>query len=98
MNLNINYKILAQITHGEIFGQGILKSLTTDSRKVQKDMAFWVLKGQNYDGHTFVGQALKQGANLIISHTFVKEAPACLVVKDTLKALQSLAKYHREYK
>lgn len=96
MNLNIDYKILAQITHGEIFGQGILKSLTTDSRKVQKDMAFWVLKGEKHDGHTFVKQALEQGANLIVSHTFVKEAPACLVVKDTLKALQALAKYHRE--
>ena len=95
MNLNIDYQTLAQITQGKLFGKGVLKTFTTDSRKVKKDMAFWVLKGQNYDGHTFVPAALKQGANLIISHTFVKEAPACLVVKDTLKALQSLAKYYR---
>ena len=95
MNLNIDYKILAQITEGKLSGTGVLKKFTTDSRKVQKGNAFWVLKGQKYDGHTFVKQALEQGANLIISHTFVKEAPACLVVKDTLKALQALAKYHR---
>ena len=95
MNLNIDYQTLAQITQGKLFGKGVLKTFTTDSRKVQKNMAFWVLKGQNYDGHIFVPAALKQGANLIISHTFVKEAPACLVVKDTLKALQSLAKYRR---
>ena len=96
MNLNIDYQLLAKITGGKLTGKGILKNLTTDSRKVQKDMAFWVLKGQNFDGHTFVKQALDKGANLIVSHTFVKEAPACLVVKDTLKALQALAKYHRQ--
>ena len=96
MNLNIDYQLLAKITEGKIYGKGVLKSFTTDSRKVQKDMAFWVLKGQKYDGHSFVKQALKDGANLIISHTLVEEAPACLVVKDTLKALQTLAKYHRQ--
>ncbi len=96
MNLNIDYNLLAKITGGEITGKGVLNKLTTDSRKVEKNMAFWVLKGQNFDGHTFVKQALEQGANLIVSHTFVKEAPACLVVKDTLKALQALAKYHRQ--
>ena len=96
MNLNIDYQTLAEITGGQLTGKGVLNKLTTDSRKVEKDMAFWVLKGQNFDGHTFVKQALEQGANLIVSHTFVKEAPACLVVKDTLKALQALAKYHRE--
>ena len=96
MNLNIDYKVLAQITEGELYGKGILNTLTTDSRKVQKDMCFWVLKGQKYDGHAFVKQALEQGANLIVSHTFVKEAPACLMVKETLKALQALAKYHRQ--
>ena len=96
MNLNIDYQTLAEISGGQLTGKGVLNKLTTDSRKVEKDMAFWVLKGQNFDGHTFVKQALEQGANLIVSHTFVKEAPACLVVKDTLKALQALAKYHRE--
>lgn len=96
MNLNIDYQLLAQITKGKLFGKGVLKTFTTDSRKVEKDMAFWVLKGQKYDGHNFVKQALEQGANFIISHTFVKEAPACLVVEDTLKALQALAKYHRQ--
>ena len=96
MKLNIDYQLLAKITGGQINGSGVLNKLTTDSRKVEKDTAFWVLKGQNFDGHAFVRQALTQGANLIVSHTFVKEAPACLVVKDTLKALQALAKYHRE--
>ena len=95
MNLNIDFQLLAKITEGKIYGKGVLNALTTDSRKIKKDMAFWVLKGQKYDGHSFVKQALKDGANLIVSHTFVKEAPACLVVKDTLKALQTLAKYHR---
>lgn len=96
MNLNIDYQLLAKITEGKIYGQGVLNKLTTDSRKVEKGMAFWVLKGQKYDGHSFAKQAVEQGASLIVSHTFVKEAPACLVVKDTLKALQVLAKYHRE--
>ncbi|MBQ6224249.1 MAG: UDP-N-acetylmuramoyl-tripeptide--D-alanyl-D-alanine ligase, partial [Campylobacter sp.] len=96
MNLNIDYKVLAKITKGEITGEGVLNKLTTDSRKVQKGMAFWVLKGQKYDGHNFVKQALEKGSSLIVSHTFVKEAPACLVVKDTLKALQALARYHRQ--
>ena len=96
MNLNIDYQTLAKITEGKLTGKGVLNKLTTDSRKVEKGIAFWVLKGQKYDGHAFVAQAIKQGASLVVSHTFVKDAPACLVVKDTLKALQALAKYHRE--
>lgn len=74
------------------------RDVTTDSRKVKKGSIFFALKGENFDGNQFAGQALEQGAALcIVDNPACKVNDRCIVVDDTLKALQDLARYHRSH-
>ena len=67
----------------------------TDSRKIAEGELFFALKGEFFDGHQYVEQALKQGAvAVVISDEACKARPAILV-KDTLLALGELAKAWR---
>ena len=45
----------------------LLKGLTFRSQEVQKDFAFFALKGANSDGNLFIAQAVKNGAALVVS-------------------------------
>ncbi len=61
---------------------------------------FIAIKGENFDGHDFINQAIKKGAKLAIVSNKEKSLPyvkkiAIIKVDDTLKALQDIAGYHR---
>lgn len=69
-----------------------------DSRTVQKGDLFVAIKGDNFDGHQFVKDALAKGAvAAVVSHVSddYKDAPL-VVVNDTLKALEGLGRYARK--
>lgn len=81
----------------------IFYNIAIDSRKVQKDDIFFALKGENYDGHDFIVQAVEAGASLlVVSKDFFSHMPTSvqnigmLVVEDTLLALWQLAQAGRE--
>ena len=71
-------------------------SIQTDTRKVKKADIFFALKGPNFNGNIFAGEALAKGA----AYAVVEEAPAIaderiIQVTDVLKTLQDLALHHR---
>lgn len=66
-----------------------------DSRQVQPGDLFVALKGQT-DGNRFALDALANGARFaIVDDERYNGHEGCLVVPDTLKALQQLARFHR---
>jgi UDP-N-acetylmuramoyl-tripeptide--D-alanyl-D-alanine ligase len=72
--------------------------VSIDSRKVKQGDLFVALPGVQTDGHLYVDAALNQGASgalisKVISYTGDK---ALIQVPDTLKALQDLARFHRQ--
>ena len=73
--------------------------ITTDTRKIEPGNLFLALQGERFDGHDFVGQAIKDGASgVIVSNASCVSAEAkvsVIVVSNTLKALQDLARFHR---
>jgi UDP-N-acetylmuramoyl-tripeptide--D-alanyl-D-alanine ligase len=71
-----------------------LTGVEFDSRKIVEGNLFVPLKGEN-DGHSFIQSALKNGAKAALwsSETELTDFPM-LQVPDTLKALQTLAKYY----
>jgi len=72
-------------------------TICTDSRKITKGCLFFALKGDNFDGNTFVKQALEQGAKYAISDDPIFSSNNhCIVVDDVLETLQLLANYHRK--
>ncbi len=74
-------------------------TITTDSRKLTKGSFFIPLLGENYDGHLFIHEAWKRGAQAtIISEKCNLPIPDNLTywrVEDTLTAFQELALLHR---
>lgn len=73
--------------------------VSTDSRKLKPGVAFFALRGENFDGDKFAAKALADGAAVAIVHSWSGEpAPstAVIVVKDTLMALQILAHWWRQ--
>lgn len=73
--------------------------ITTDTRKIKPGSLFLALQGERFDGHDFVGQAIKDGASgVIVSNSSCVSAEAkvsVIVVSNTLKALQDVARFHR---
>ncbi|WP_291136426.1 UDP-N-acetylmuramoyl-tripeptide--D-alanyl-D-alanine ligase [Flavobacterium sp. UBA7663] len=73
-------------------------SVSTDTRKIEKDSLFIALKGENFDANTFAKEALEKGAKfVIIDNPSYKIDERTLLVEDSLIALQELAKFHRNY-
>lgn len=71
-------------------------SVCTDTRKVQKGDLFFSLRGDNFNGNLFAGQAIANGA----AYAIIDEAPAVLndrliLVDNSLATLQALSAYHR---
>lgn len=87
--------------------KGKMLRVQTDSREIRSGDLFLALKGEKFDGHEFVRKACKLGARGVVVEeararemlTQVRRAgsgPVMLVgVKDTLRAYQDLARFHR---
>jgi UDP-N-acetylmuramoyl-tripeptide--D-alanyl-D-alanine ligase len=75
--------------------------ISTDSRTVGKGQLFWALKGETFDGHDFVKEAIQKGAvAVVVNKEWVLDLPAntrasIIAVQDTLKALGDLARQWR---
>ncbi len=73
------------------------QGVTTDSRASLHGKLFVALRGERYDGHAYVQQALKAGAAgvLVEKRSLVESSERVFYVDDTLTALGELAKFHR---
>lgn len=71
-----------------------IHGFSIDSRDIGKDFAFVAIKGAR-DGHDFAADAAANGATAIIAERELDVGVPVLVVNDTLKALQRIAKLHR---
>lgn len=70
--------------------------IVTDTRKIGPNMLFIALKGERFDGHTFVLQAVENGAaGVLVSRDVLPLDAAVIHVSDTLAAYQALARFHR---
>ncbi|MBR3287559.1 MAG: UDP-N-acetylmuramoyl-tripeptide--D-alanyl-D-alanine ligase [Bacteroidales bacterium] len=73
------------------------RQVVTESSKAVPGTMFFALKGSRFDGNDFVGEVLAQGCRAVVtSDPRWQDAPGCLWVVDTLRALQALAAWHRQ--
>ncbi len=71
-------------------------SVCTDTRKITEGCIFFALKGDNFDGNTFVKKALELGAYLCVSDDSANsEIKNTVIVEDVLLSLQNLARDYR---
>lgn len=102
MNDLFTFDEIRTVTGGNILGafdpSMTVAGVSTDTRADAPRSLFLALKGENFDAHNFLADAVKHGAILLCVEDGAK-VPAdatAIVVPDTVKAYQSLAKYHRQ--
>jgi UDP-N-acetylmuramoyl-tripeptide--D-alanyl-D-alanine ligase len=73
-------------------------SVSTDSRKINKDDVFFALKGENFDGNSFALQVAEEGvaACVVADRPDLPCHERIIKVENALVALQQLATYHRD--
>ena len=80
--------------HGDIDDTRKIHGVVIDSRQVTKDVLYVPIIGQRVDGHVFAKQTIEDGALISLwqkDHLPYPDFPVILV-DDTLKAMQNLAK------
>ena len=70
--------------------------VSIDSREINTGDMFIAIQGESFDGHDFIQKAIEKGAALIITQRPLERCNiSYILVKDTLKALQDIARYYR---
>ena len=93
-------QIAAAISAKHVGEDATFVSVGADSRNIQAGQLFVALKGDHFDGHSFAGEAIAQGAAAVMCNAdtqidSAKTAQPALIVKDTYAALGQLAAFWR---
>ena len=82
---------------GRVYGEaGLITGVVTDTRSMARDCLFVALRGERFDGHSFLREASLQGAAAALTDRPPEVGwPACVVVPNTRLALGQLAAYWR---
>ena len=86
---------IAQVTNAEKNSDAeiFFNDISTDSRKIKGGELFVAIKGENMNGESFAGDALKKGASAVMVSKTAKRIPEGVVLKvdDTLVAYRQIA-------
>lgn len=96
-------KDIIKLCHGEVIGNKeiTLDNFVIDSRKIEKDDVYVAIVGENNDGNKYTESALEKGAKAVIisDPKYIDinkyQDKTIIIVPDTLKCLQELARYKR---
>lgn len=91
---------LVKATSGKVLSKAeeVFSSASIDTRTIKENEIFFALKGSQTDGHDFLEEALHKAKGAVISKQSNAEFKnkTVVLVEDTVKALQELAKHLRE--
>lgn len=96
-------KDLIRLCNGEVIGNKeiTLDNFVIDSRLITKDDVYVAIVGENNDGNKYTESALEKGAKVVIINDtkYIEinkyQDKTIIIVPDTLKCLQELARYKR---
>jgi len=105
VNLNLSIKSIQSITNGqfidtaEIGESSSIKNIVIDSRSpiIGAKSLFVLFQGHKLHGANFIDDFEGKGGKCILTDHYIQETTVSqIIVKDTLRALQAIAKHHRE--
>ncbi|OOF43572.1 UDP-N-acetylmuramoyl-tripeptide--D-alanyl-D-alanine ligase [Rodentibacter rarus] len=97
--INLTTQQLAQVLNAELIGDEAvtIESINTDTRLSVPNHVFFALKGEKFNAHQYLHQAVAQGATaLVVEQVNEDISIPQLVVENTRLALGQLAKWLRE--
>lgn len=82
-------ELAQRLAHSALHGDGSVRftSVSTDTRCAQAGCVFFALRGERFDAHDFVAQAVAAGAVALVVERRVDAACPQIVVPDTRRAL-----------
>ena len=89
---------IADMLNCDLVGEdktSLIQGVGIDSRQITENALYIPLIGQRADGHTFIDSVIQKGVKATLwqkDHTPYPEDITCILVDDTLEALQNLAK------
>jgi len=90
---------LADWCRGELVGDGAARiaGISTDTRSIEEGQLYVAIRGEHFDGHDFVPEAVRRGAAAVLVSQPGAAAAAVPVIRvaDTIAALAALACRHR---
>ena len=94
---------VVNICHGKLINGSLereCKHFSNDTRVINKDDVFVGIKGETFNGNAFYKEAIKKGASVVILDDEnvldnEYENASVVLVNDSIKAIQELAKYKR---
>ncbi|NEO58863.1 MAG: hypothetical protein F6K54_41060 [Okeania sp. SIO3B5] len=93
------------LTNFQIPEKTLITGINTDTRNLQSGEGFVALRGEKFDGHKFVKQAIEKGASCVIVEeeytlknrvTQQSNSLSILQVENTLEAYQKIARWWRD--
>ncbi len=92
--------VLQPVASDNLAALDVVEGISTDSRTLRAGNLFVALRGERFDAHAFVADAIERGARAFVldasyrGHCAIGDAPTFWVV-DTLTAYGDLARAHR---
>jgi len=80
---------------GEAYLETVVTSICTDTRKIESGALFVPIKGDQFDGHDYVGEALTKGALCALTQDKSMGHGPLIFVESTRRALMDIAAYYR---
>lgn len=96
MLLELTLSKIAEICHGVLIGEDkSVQDVVTDTREISPKCLFVALKGERFDGHDYVQEAIAQGAVGVLSQQNI-DVDSYIKVDDTVRAYGQIARATRD--
>jgi UDP-N-acetylmuramoyl-tripeptide--D-alanyl-D-alanine ligase len=96
---NLTIEEIIEATGGELLSDtyATFSGISIDSRTISDNEMFFAIRGEKFDGHNFLDNALSKASGAVVDNRPEKlpEGKVIVCVEDTLKSLQDLAHFIR---
>lgn len=102
--MNLTLAEIANFSKGQVneskYSDTLVTGISKDTRTIEEGDLYIPIIGENFDGHDFIGQAVADGASASLwqrNHDLPDLDIGLILVDDTVKAFQEMAKNYRAY-
>ncbi|MFL2707175.1 MAG: UDP-N-acetylmuramoyl-tripeptide--D-alanyl-D-alanine ligase [Gammaproteobacteria bacterium] len=88
---------LADISKGRLFGESLnINGFSIDTRSIKNNDLFIALKGENFDGHEFISEAIAKGAAALVVNKSIQSDVPQILVENTYEFIKQVALFNRK--
>jgi UDP-N-acetylmuramoyl-tripeptide--D-alanyl-D-alanine ligase len=97
MSIDVRFSELSGLEKDAAFTvDAVIRNLSTDTRTLKAGDTYLAIKGEHFDGHDFVENAVASGAASLVVSSPVNAGIPLIRVRDTILSLGNIAKLYRK--